>query len=83
MIDKSSYKTGFIAKKIGMPAVLFYIKKHRGCWAKIEVERILAVIENEEKEDHELGQIMRTLEKESNYMSYDDLKIEMGWNLEL
>ncbi|MCE7043342.1 hypothetical protein [Dyadobacter sp. CY312] len=47
------------------------------------MERILAVIENEEKEDHELGQIMRTLEKESNYMSYDDLKIEMGWNLEL
>ncbi|HEV7383214.1 MAG TPA: hypothetical protein VGN64_25630 [Dyadobacter sp.] len=79
LIDKSGYKNSYIAEKIGMQATLFSVKKQRGNWTEIEMEKVLSVIENEELEDYFLGQIMQTVEKENEYMSYEDLKAEMGW----
>lgn len=79
LIDKSGYKNSYIAEKIGMQATLFSVKKQRGNWTEIEMEKVLSVIENEELEDYFLGQIIQTVEKENEYMSYEDLKVEMGW----
>jgi DNA anti-recombination protein RmuC len=79
LINKSGYKNSFIAEKIGMQATLFSVKKQRGNWTESEMEKILAIIENEELEDYYLGQVMQLVEKENEYMSYEDLKAEMGW----
>ena len=81
LIDRSGYKNAFIAEKIGMTPSLFSVKKQRGNWTEDEIERIVALIEDEELEDFLLGKIMEEIEKsdDTEYISSEEFKKEMGW----
>ncbi len=81
LIDRSGYKNAFIARKIGMMPSHFSVKKQRGNWNEDEIEKIVVLIEDEELEDFLLGKIMEEIENspDSEYISSDDFKKEMGW----
>ncbi len=77
LIDKSGYKSSFIAEKIGMAPSNFYVRKQRNSWNEEEIEKILNVIENEELEDFFLGHLMENMNEEN--ITLDELKKEMSW----
>jgi len=81
LIDRSGYKNSFIAEKIGMTPSLFSVKKHRGNWTEDEIEKIVALIEDDELDDFLLGKIMEEIEKsgKAEYISSEEFKKEMGW----
>jgi len=79
LIQKSGYKNSFIAEKLGIPAPNFSVKKKRGNWTIEEVEKILAIIDNEELEDYYLGKMMEAVERENEYMTAKEFKNAMGW----
>ncbi len=78
LIEKSGYKTSFIAEKIGISPNHFYVKKQRNSWSEEEIDKILNVIENDELEDFFLGQLMDNMQNEET-ISLDELKKEMAW----
>ncbi|TLV03529.1 hypothetical protein [Dyadobacter luticola] len=79
LIKHSGYKNSYIAEKLGIPSPNFSVKKKRGSWTIEEVEKILAIIDNEELEDFYLGKVMEKVEKEKDFVTLDELKKEMGW----
>ncbi len=81
LIDRSGYKNSFIAEKIGMTASLFSVKKQRGNWTEDEIEKIVALIEDDELDDFLLGKIMEEIEKspDSEYITLEELEKAMGW----
>jgi hypothetical protein len=70
LINKSGYKTTYLAEKMGMPQPSFSVKKQRGNWNDNEIRKILEIIENEELEDFYLGKIMSE-HKESEFIPLD------------
>ncbi|MCH5598114.1 hypothetical protein [Niabella ginsengisoli] len=66
VIDKSGFKTDYIAKRIGMTSGNFYVKKRRGSWSDEEMLKILEIIENDETENYLLGQIISEVRKEED-----------------
>lgn len=78
LIEKSGYKSAFIAEKIGMSPNHFYVRKKRGSWSEEEIEKILSVIENDELEDFFLGQLMNRMKNEET-ITLAELKDEMQW----
>jgi hypothetical protein len=66
LIDKSGFKTDFVAKHIGMPLENFYSKKRLGSWSDDDMLKILDFIENEETENYLLGQIIGEARKGEN-----------------
>lgn len=78
LIEKSGYKSSYIAEKIGMVPNHFYVKKQRGTWSEGELQKILIVIENEDLEDYFFGELMIDM-KDDETVSYDEMKKEMGW----
>jgi len=79
LIRQSGYKNIFIAEKMGIPAPNFSVKKQRGSWSVEEIEKILAIIENDELEDYYFGEILREKEKDET-MSSEEFKKEIGWS---
>lgn len=79
LIDKSGYRNSYIADKVGMPASNFSQKKKRGNWSLEEMERVLAVIDNQELEDLFLLEIVKERDK-GNTITYEQFRKEMGWN---
>jgi hypothetical protein len=78
LINISGYRNDFIAKKLGLKPTTFSMKKQRGTWSYDEVEKLLAIIENEETEDYYLGLIMNAMDTEDT-MSLTEFKNEVGW----
>ena len=64
---------------MGIPAPNFSVKKQRGSWSVEEIEKILAIIENDELEDYYFGEILREKEKDET-MSSEEFKKEIGWS---
>jgi uncharacterized protein YjcR len=78
LIKVSGYRSDFIAKKIGMKPANFSLKKQRGNWSVDEVEKVMAVIANEETENYLMLELMRAAKAEET-VSYSELEKEMGW----
>jgi len=78
LIKVSGYRSDYIAKKIGMKPANFSLKKQRGNWSVDEVEKVMAVIANEETENYLMLELMRAARKEET-VSYSELEKEMGW----
>ena len=80
LIAVSGYTNDFIAKKLGIKPTTFSVKKQKASWTREEVEKLLAVIENEDTEDYFLGLVMSHLEKEET-MTLSQFKKQVGWNV--
>jgi len=52
IIELSGYKNDYIARKIDMKPQYFSVKKQKNTFNLVEVEKILAVIFNEDVEDY-------------------------------
>lgn len=77
IIEASGYRNDFIAKKLGMKAQNFSVKKQRGNWSADEVEKLLAVVDNEDVEDFIMMEIMRS-RKDDETISLDKYKAEIA-----
>jgi hypothetical protein len=81
IIDVSGYRNDYIAKKLGIPASSFSVKKSRGSFSVDDMEKIMQIIDNEDVEDYLLLQEMTNLSEEDNVsMSFEDAKKVLGWN---
>ena len=81
LIDVSGYRNDYIAKKLGIPASSFSVKKNRGSFSVDDMEKIMQVIDNEDVEDYLMLQEMTNLtEEEKITMSYADAKKLLGWS---
>jgi hypothetical protein len=78
LINKSGYKNAYLAEQIGIPAPTFSVKKQRGNWTESEIQKILAIIENERLEDFFMLELMRS-EKDEPRFPISDLKKNLGW----
>jgi hypothetical protein len=78
LIRVSGYRSDYIARKIGMKPANFSLKKQRGNWSVDEVEKVMAVIENEDTENYLMLAIMRAA-KDEETVSYSEFQTEMGW----
>ncbi|MGN6247199.1 MAG: hypothetical protein ACTHNG_02520 [Ginsengibacter sp.] len=78
IIKVSGYRNDYIAKKIGMSPQNFAAKKQRNSWNDEEIEKVLAVIDNEDAEDYVLLQLMKSLEDEET-ISLEEAKDALGW----
>ncbi len=78
IIDASGYRNDSIAKKLGMKAKNFSVKKQRSSWTANEVERFLKVVDNEEVENFIMLEIMRS-RKNDETVPLSELKEEFGW----
>ena len=74
----SGYRNDFIAKKLGLKPTTFSMKKQHASWSNEEVEKLLAIIENEETEDYSLGLIMSAIDTEDT-LSLAEFKNEVEW----
>ncbi len=80
LIQKSGYKNVYLAEKLGIPATNFSVKKKRGSWSVDEIEKIVAIIDNEELEDFLMVKLMdEELESPEPSLSVDEFKRRMGW----
>lgn len=78
LIQVSGYRNDFIAKKLGIKATTFSVKKKRATWTPEEVEKLLSVIDNEETEDYYLGLVMKSLESDET-ITLAEFKKQVGW----
>jgi len=80
IINASGYKNDYVAKKIGLTAQNFAVKKQRGNWTPKELEKIIDVITkpNEDAEDALMLEIMRS-RKDDETVPSSELKKEFGW----
>lgn len=78
LINISGYRNDFIAKKLGIKPTTFSVKKQRATWTPDEIEKLLAVIENDETEDYYLGLIMQDLESDET-LSLSEFKKAVKW----
>jgi hypothetical protein len=75
IIDVSGYRNDYIAKKLGIPASSFSVKKSRGSFSVDDMEKIMQIIDNEDVEDYLLLQEMTNLSDEDDVsMSFEDAK---------
>lgn len=77
LIDVSGYRNDYIAKKLGIPASSFSVKKNRGSFSVDDIEKIMQVIDNEDVEDYLMLQEMRAL-KDEETISYEDFLKEIA-----
>jgi hypothetical protein len=78
LIQKSGYKNSFLAEKINMQVSNFSVKKQKGNWTEIEVEKLLNIIDNEELESFYFGKLIEEKSKEKT-ISLEEFNAEMGW----
>lgn len=79
IIDVSGYRNDYIAKKLGIKPQSFSVKKKKASWTPDELEKLLAVIDNEDVENFLMLEQMRSMEQEGT-MTLEQFKKEMGWN---
>lgn len=77
LIDVSGYRNDYIAKKLGIPASSFSVKKSRGSFSVDDIEKIMQVIDNEDVEDFLMLQEMRAL-KDEETISYEEFLKEIA-----
>ena len=79
IINASGYKNDYVAKKIGLTAQNFAVKKQRGNWSAEELEKIIDVITkpNEDAEDALMLEIMRS-RKDDGTLTFDEYKAEIA-----
>ena len=77
IIEVSGYRNDLIAKKLGMKAQNFSVKKKRGSWSVDEVEKLLKVVDNEDVENFIMLEIMRS-RKNDETVTYDEYKAEIA-----
>lgn len=75
IVGVSGYKNEYIARKIGMSAQNFAVKKQRGTWTPDELEKIVEVLTkpNEDVENALMLEIMRS-RKDDETIPYDEHK---------
>lgn len=73
IIDVSGYRNDYIAKKLGLKAQNFSVKKQRGSWSPDEIERLLKVVDNEDVENYLMLEHMRNATDDET-ISYDQYK---------
>ena len=73
LIKKSGYRNEFIASKIGMRADYFAVKKQRGNWTPDELEKLLAIISNEDVEEYLMLEEMRS-RKDDETITFEEYK---------
>ncbi len=80
ILSVSGYKNEYVAKKIGLTAQNFAVKKQRGTWSVDEIKRIVEVITepNEDAVDALMLEIMRS-RKNDETVPLSELKKEFGW----
>ena len=78
IIEISGYRNDYIAKKLGLKPQNFSVKKQRASWSPDEVEKLLAVVDNEDVEDYLLLEHMRSI-KDEETITLDEFKKQMGW----
>ena len=78
IIEISGYRNDYIAKKLGLKPQNFSVKKQRASWSPDEVEKLLAVVDNEDVEDYLLLEHMRSIKHEET-ITLDEFKKQMGW----
>jgi hypothetical protein len=80
IISLSGYKNDYVAKKIGLTAQNFAVKKQRGTWSVDEIKKIVEVITepNEDAMDALMIEIMRS-RKDDEIVPLSELKKEFGW----
>ena len=81
LLDLSGYRNDYVAKKIGMSASSFAVKKQRKSWTDEEVKNIIEVITkpNEDLEDYIMLEIMREREQEETLSMSDYKKLKSKW----
>ena len=81
LLDLSGYRNDYIAKKIGISASAFAVKKQRKSWTDEEVRNIIEVLTkpNEDIEDYIMLEIMRERENEETLTMSDYKKIKSKW----
>ncbi len=80
IIYMSGYRNDYVAKKIGLTAQNFAVKKKRGNWSSDELEKIIKVITNpnEDVENALMLELMRS-RKNDEKVPLSELKKEFGW----
>ena len=80
ILNASGYKNDYVAKKIGLTAQNFAVKKQRGTWNVDEIKKIVEVITepNEDAMDGLVLEIMRS-RKDDETVPLSELKKEFGW----
>lgn len=80
IISLSGYKNDYVARKIGLTAQNFAVKKQRGTWSVDEIKKIVEVITepNEDAMDALMLEIMRS-RKDDETVPLSELKKEFGW----
>jgi hypothetical protein len=80
LIDKSGYKNGYLAERLGMQPQNFSVKKMRGNWNDDELEKLLSIIETEDIEDYYLGLIMQEVSKKpEDLVTLEEFKKMQEW----
>lgn len=81
LLDLSGYRNDYVAKKIGMSASSFAVKKQRKSWTDEDVKSIIEVITkpNEDLEDYIMLEIMRERENEETLTIDDYNKLKSKW----
>ena len=78
LIDVSGYKNEYVAKKIGIQATNFAMKKSKKSFSNEQIMKIIHVIENEDVDDFLMLELMRSRKNDEN-VSLADAKKELGW----
>lgn len=78
LINISGYRNDYVAKRLGIKPTTFSVKKQRATWTPDEIEKLLAVIGNDETEDYYLGLIMQGLESDET-LSLSEFKKAVNW----
>ena len=78
IIDVSGYRNDYKAKKLGMKPQNFSVKKQRASWTPDELEKLFAIIDNEDVENYLLLEQMRSL-KDEETITLAEFKKQMGW----
>lgn len=73
LIEISGYRNEFLAKKMGITASTFSIKKQRKSFTLDEMEILIGLIENDDVEDFVLLQVLRN-KKNDEEISNEEFK---------
>lgn len=73
IIDISGYRNDYIAKKLGLKPQNFSVKKQRASWTPDELEKLLAIISNEDVEEYLMLEEMRS-RKDDETITFEEYK---------
>ena len=73
LIDISGYRNDYLAKKLGLKPQNFSVKKQRASWTPDEVEKLLAIISNEDVEEYLMLEEMGS-RKDDETITFEEYK---------